>query len=131
MSRRYIPTHGYNARNYRCAMFPWLKGRNIHHTAYGGPERLWWDLLPLSLTAHWVIHGLLGGSLTMPKADTRQNRMARALPLSWLWKYPNPLQRCVHWWCRIPVVVRWLGFCLWVSYQVTLWLFAAIDAGQI
>jgi len=118
MTRPYIPRHGYKARDYRCALFPWLEARNIHHTAYGGPEEMWWDLLPLSLTAHWIIHGIAGGSVTMPKAVTRQNRMARALPLTWLWKYPNPAQRLLHGWCRVPPSVRWLGLCLWVGYVV-------------
>lgn len=125
---RYIPRHGYDARRYRCAMFPWLRARNIHHAAYGGPERLWWDLLPLSLTAHWILHGLAGGSVTMRKAVTRQNRMARALPLPWLWRYPNPAQRCLHWWCRIPVWLRWWGLVAWGSYEFCSRIFSALAA---
>lgn len=96
----------YRARQYQCAIFPWLKARHIHHTAYGGPERLWLDLLPVSVTAHWLIHGVAGGSVWMQKAVTRQNKMARRLPMSQVWQYPNMLQCLLHLWGRLPAILK-------------------------
>jgi hypothetical protein len=110
MTYRKLPKH--DARKYDCSLFPWLKARHIHHTSYKGPERLYWDMLPLSVAAHWLIHGVAGGVLTMPKAVTRQNRIARRLPLRWLWKYPNPAQRLLHAWCRVPGCLRVAGILL-------------------
>jgi hypothetical protein len=117
MSYRRFPK--YDARRYQCAMLPWLKARHIHHTTYRGPEWLWVDMLPLSVTGHWVIHVLAGGSGRMAKAVTRQNRNAKALPLTGLWRYPNPAQRALHAWCRVPWLLRATAF--WVC---VLWVLA-------
>ena len=89
----------------RCSVFPWLKAQHRHHTNYHRykEEIPWLDLVPVSKTGHWVIHGLAGGVGWMDKAVTRQNQIARALPLTTLWKYPNPVQRLLHLWCRIPI----------------------------
>lgn len=116
MTYRRFPKH--DARKYRCAIFPWAKARHIHHTTYNGPEVLWLDLLPLSVPAHWFVHGVLGGSLWMAKAVTRQNRNANHLPLPWLWRYPNPAQRLFHLWARIPLLLK-LGI---LGYAIYGWL---------
>ena len=89
----------------RCSVFPWLKAEHRHHTNYHRykEEIPWLDLVPVSTAGHWAIHGLAGGVLFMDKAVTRQNRIARWLPLTPLWKYPNPAQRAIHAWCRLPV----------------------------
>ena len=126
----HIPRHGIDARRYRCALFPWLKAQSIHHTTYKGPEWLWWDLLPLSKPAHWLIHCPAAGRLIiwagvrqawaaptgaklqwpwgyqMPGSVRLQNRIARRLPLSLLWRYPNPVQRLLHGLCRVPPLLR-------------------------
>jgi hypothetical protein len=109
----------YDARKYQCCVFPWLKARHIHHTTYKGPEWLWLDMLPVSMPAHRLIHVVAGGSGRMVKAVTIQNRRARSMPLAWLWRYPNPLQRCIHAWGRVPNVLKWAG--LWLAL---LWLIA-------
>lgn len=113
----------YDARRYQCALLPWLKARHIHHTAYGGLELLWVDMLPLSVTGHWVIHVLAGGAGRMEKAVTRQNRNAKALPLPWLWRYPNPAQRALHAWCRVPNVLKWAGMWMVLAWWWTPELF--------
>ena len=89
-----------------CALLPWLPAKHRHHTNYHrfNHEIPWLDLVPVSKTGHWVIHGLAGGVLWMDKAVTRQNQIARALPLTTLWKYPNPAQRLLHLWCRLHVM---------------------------
>lgn len=93
----------------RCHLIPILKAKHRHHTTYRdfGRDR---DAhtIPLSPLAHWLIHGVLGGSIWMPKAVTRQNKTARALGLPWLLGYPNPLQRIAHAWCRVVGVMLWL-----------------------
>jgi hypothetical protein len=99
----------YDARRYQCSLFPWLKARHIHHTRYGGVELLWLDMLPLSVSAHWLIHVVAGGSGQMEKAVTIQNRNAKTLPCTWLWKYPNPIQRFLHAWCRVPTTLKWMA----------------------
>lgn len=89
----------------RCSVFPWLPAKHRHHTNYHRykEEIPWLDLVPVSKTGHWVIHGLAGGVGWMDKAVTRQNQIARSLPLTTIWKYPNPVQRLLHLWCRIPI----------------------------
>lgn len=96
----------YPPHKYRCAFFPWLQARSLHHTRYGQQEVLWVNLLPLSKTAHRIIHCILGGSVWMKEAVTRQNKMAKQLPNPSLWKYPNPAQRAAHAWCRFPVPLK-------------------------
>jgi hypothetical protein len=91
----------------KCQLLPWLKANHRHHTHYthgkwyGPPYRMGWDILRLSPFAHWLIHGIAGGTLTMNRSVTRQNAMAERLPLPWLWRYPNPVQRVLHWVARM------------------------------
>lgn len=42
----------------RCVLFPWLKGKHSHHLTYNNfqNEVYWVDCLPLSETAHALIH---------------------------------------------------------------------------
>lgn len=42
----------------RCALFPWLKADECHHLTYQNlqHERAWVDCIPLSKTAHWLVH---------------------------------------------------------------------------
>jgi hypothetical protein len=96
----------YDARNYNCSLFPLIKARHIHHTCYGGLEILRYDLLPLSVFGHWLIHGVAGGSIWMNKAVTRQNKSFLAKKLPFLFKYPNVLQRILHLWCRLPWLLK-------------------------
>jgi hypothetical protein len=101
----------YKAKNYRCCILPVFQAQQLHHTTYSrynNGEQLWVDLLPVCLLAHWLLHGVAGGSLWMGKAVTRQNRMAKRLKLRWLLGYPNPLQRALHMWGRLPVLVKCL-----------------------
>mgnify|MGYP001791186419 CR=1 FL=1 len=41
-----------------CVLFPWLKARHSHHLTYRnlGDEKLIRDIVPLSKTAHSIIH---------------------------------------------------------------------------
>ena len=106
---------------------PWAR----HHTAskvYSDKEKLrpGWNYILLTKWSHWLVH-FLGGQLVLNSGNIRsQNRQARRLPLTVLWKYPNILQRCFHSWCRLPhrmkLVITWLVessililFC-WASY---------------
>lgn len=87
---------------------PWAR----HHTssdAYDddkGRLRPGWNYLLLSKRSHWFVH-FLGGQLFLRGNSIRsQNYWARRLPLTWVWKYPNLLQRAFHSWCRLPHVVK-------------------------
>lgn len=111
----------YDARKYQCCIFPWLKARHIHHTTYKGLELLWLDMLPVSVPAHWLLHVVAGGSGRMEKAVTIQNRNAKALPLTWLWRYPNPVQRIIHMWGRVPAVLKWAALWLGVALSWMQW----------
>jgi hypothetical protein len=96
----------YNAKKYRCCILPFFQAQYLHHTdysRYNDGEQLWVDLLPVSGLAHWLLHGVAGGSIWMGKAVTRQNRLAKRLGLKWLLGYPNPLQRTLHAWGRLPI----------------------------
>ena len=92
----------------QCSVFPWLRAKHRHHTNYRRfkEEIPWVDTVPVSKVGHWVIHGLAGGVLWMDKAVTRQNQLARWLPVSTLWRYPNPAQRVIHLWCRFPLAAK-------------------------
>jgi len=81
-----------------CAALPWLIldrnpdgaycSYNMHHTHYKtlGRDRLWLDVIPLSIFAHdKIVHGLLSGY----KKPSEQKR------------YPNIFQRIFHAWCRL------------------------------
>lgn len=97
-------------------------GYNFHHTHSGayGHERPGWNLLLLTPWAHRLVH-TLGGvpMLGMNKrAVTIQNQRAKQLPCSWLWRYPNPLQRGFHCWCRVPMVVRGFGVTMLIGVIV-------------
>lgn len=86
--------------NYRCSMFPWVRigkysskkyGKyNIHHTGIGyrhlGCERLWKDVLPLCLCAHWIVHG---------------GKMKAKAP----WQ-PNLIQQALHFWCSLSLLFK-------------------------
>jgi hypothetical protein len=84
--------------HYRCAFFPWVRvGRkaryNVHHMNYRnlGNERLWVDVICLSLFAHsFIIHGILSG---FRRPSQQKN-------------YPNTAQRLAHMWCCLPVMLR-------------------------
>ena len=99
----------------RCQLLPWLKANHRHHTHYiygpwyGPPYVMGWDILNLSPRAHWLVHGLAGGTLTMRQAVTRQNRVARLMPLTWLWRYPNPAQRLLHAVARVNWLLSKIG----------------------
>jgi len=96
--------------NYRCQFSGQRAGGhghryNFHHTHGGayGHEKPGWNLLLLTPWAHRLVH-TLGGTpmLGMQKnAVTIQNRRAKRLFCSWLWSFPNPLQRLFHLVCRI------------------------------
>lgn len=47
--------------NSRCCLFPWLKARHVHHLTYHhlGNEQLVRDVVPLSRTAHKLVHNKL------------------------------------------------------------------------
>ena len=76
---------------------------HFHHTSSGayGRERPGYNYLLLSWWSHWFVH-FLGGIFIPGKSVTIQNRRAKSLPLSLIWKYPNPAQRLFHAWCRMP-----------------------------
>ena len=86
-----------------------IRGKNhryhFHHTcpnAYDN-EQPGWNYLLLKPWAHTLVH-LLGGSLPweMSRGAVRlQNKRAKRLLVSWLWRYPNLLQRVFHGWCRV------------------------------
>ena len=93
-----------------------MKGRYYHwarhHTssdAYDddkGRLRPGWNYLLLSKRSHWFVH-FLGGQLILNQHNIRaQNYWARRLPCTWIWKYPNPLQRAFHSWCRLPHALK-------------------------
>lgn len=81
-----------------CAALPWLvlgknpdgtyRAYNMHHTHYKtlGRERLWLDVVPLSIFAHdKIVHGILSGY----KKPSEQKH------------YPNLPQQLFHAWCRL------------------------------
>ena len=98
-----------------CAAFPFLHlGKssrgyhryNMHHTHYKtlGHERLWWDVVPLSIFAHQhIVHGVL----SLYKRPSQQK------------VYPNLCQRLFHAWCRSMILLVWFW---WLILPVTLML---------
>lgn len=117
---------------------PWAR----HHTSsavYSGKEKLrpGFNYLLLSKRSHWFVH-LLGGQLLLKEGNVRnQNRWAKKLPCTWIWKYPNPLQRMFHSWCRLPRLVKSfvrgaVGVVLWALAFLGCWLFLRIylETGQ-
>lgn len=42
----------------RCIIFPWLRARHCHHMSYRNfkHEQIWRDTVPLSRTAHSLVH---------------------------------------------------------------------------
>jgi hypothetical protein len=114
----------YKAKNYRCCILPVFQAQHLHHTTYArynNGEQLWVDLLPVCGFSHWLLHGVAGGSLWMRKAVTRQNRMAKRLGLKWLLGYPNPLQRTLHMWGRLPASIKDL-----LGLLILLWCIQAL-----
>lgn len=97
----------------RCSIIPVLKANHRHHTSYAayGRDRFA-NTIPVSQFAHWLIHGVLGGTVVGGVAPVHavelQNKMAKCFPrpLSGLLWYPNPFQRVVHLWARLPVLVK-------------------------
>lgn len=92
---------------------------NFHHVssdAYGH-EKPGFNYLLLTPRAHWLVH-FLGGVIVPGKSITIQNRRAKRLPFSNIWKFPNPLQRLFHWYCRVPIPIRRTIFVVSVCYLV-------------
>lgn len=83
---------------------------NFHHTASSSYKKEnitpGWDVLLLTPSYHNFVHMLGGVPPWVRHKVTCQNKMARALLLSWLWRFPNPLQRLFNWCCRLPVPWR-------------------------
>lgn len=92
----------------RCSVLPFLKANHRHHTTYKdyGRDR-YANTINVSPFAHWLIHGVAGltlvGAIAPIHAVKIQNKIAVSLwPLTPLLKYPNPLQRLIHNWARLP-----------------------------
>jgi hypothetical protein len=102
----------------------------FHHTdskAYGR-ERPGWNYVLLTPWGHWFAH-FLGGVIVQgngTRCVTIQNKRAKLLPWSWLWRFPNPLQRLFNWWCRLSWLLRLpllVGLAAWAVEPVFLqWL---------
>lgn len=65
----------------RCALMPWLPSQDYHHLSYEnlGIERPWFDCLPLSRSAHKLVHCPLFWARRKPRAKRR--RIA-----GWCWR---------------------------------------------
>lgn len=122
--------------DYRCQFTGKIVGKkvhgiyqryNFHHTtspfAYGG-EIPGWNYILLCPLAHWFVHNVLGGSWFSDRDVTVQNARAKKMPLTWLWKYPNPLQRLFHNWCRLPMIFRqFILLCCAIDWLWRLWFY--------
>ena len=88
---------------------------NIHHIHYKtlGRERLWWDVVPLSLFAH---HHIFHGVLSFYKRPSDQRT------------YPNLLQRVFHAWCRLMILIVWLR---WLLLPVVLFAVWGLNQGKV
>lgn len=106
--------HFLDSLNHRCQFSGAIAGKTIrgkyhryhfHHTHSGAydHEQPGWNYLLLKPWAHTLVH-LLGGVLPweMSRGAVRlQNKRAKNLSVSWVWRYPNLLQRLFHGWCRL------------------------------
>lgn len=82
---------------------------NFHHThRYDCRALPGWNYIAMSPAAHAFMH-LLGGVWPWEMklgAVELQNKRARGLPISWLWRFPNPAQRLLNAWLRLQVLTR-------------------------
>ena len=86
----------------RCQIFPWLKAESSHHATYEnlGSEQWNIDCIVVSQSAHKLIHGWLAG-FRRDVGVSKQNENPKN-------KYPNSLQKTIHWYARIVGVVLYL-----------------------
>lgn len=94
----------------RCQLLPFLNANERHHThythgrGYGKPYRMGWDILRLSPFAHRLLHFPWGRVRTQNAAA---KAIARWFPrrvqpaVESLLRFPNPIQRALHWIARL------------------------------
>lgn len=86
------------------------RGYNLHHMNYKnlGDERLWIDVILVSSWVHtFIIHGVLSGF----KRPSQQK------------SYPNLPQRCFHFWCCQPHLLR-VTLMVMIVIRLLLFIFA-------
>lgn len=56
-----------------CCLFPWLEAKEAHHLSYKnlGHEWIWRDVVPLSKTAHTIVHWGIFWNSRKPKHKPR------------------------------------------------------------
>lgn len=106
----YIQSSAWRAKSKRClssancCLFPWLKPRHAHHLTYKnlGKELLWRDVLPLSKTAHGIVHWWVFWNSGNPAWIFRiwMNLYLRFIgfPLALLAKHPNAILWAIVLW---------------------------------